>query len=237
MSVEAAGTAESPVTAAAAIDPIDRIRAHTYSLLGNLLADAPDQSTLDLLQSIDAGAEAGDTLLGAAWQMLQTAATRSSVKELDDEYHDLFIGVGRGELLPYGSWYMTGFLMEQPLATLRADLARMGFKRQQGVCEPEDHAAALCEVMGFIVAGEDPVPLAQQAAFFASHMAPWMGRFFRDMQQAPSARFYRALGQLGEQFIDVEIQAFRMTAPGAMEAVRPVKMVDRESRSAETRFE
>lgn len=235
--MEAAGTAESTVASAAAVDPVDRIRANTYGLLGNLLAAAPDQPTLDLLKSIDAGAEAGDTLLGAAWQMLQIAATRGSVTEIDDEYHELFIGIGRGELLPYGSWYVTGFLMEQPLATLRGDLARMGFQRQQGVCEPEDHAAALCEVMGLIVAGDAAAPLAQQAAFFAAHMAPWMGRFFRDMQQARSARFYRALGQLGEQFIDVEIQAFRMAAPGTMEAVRPIKMVDRENRSAETRFE
>lgn len=234
MSIEAAGSAEQT---APVVEPEDQVRGNTYSLLGHLLAAPPDQKTLELLASIDPGPDNAETLLGAAWQMLQTAAARTTVQQLDDEYHELFIGIGRGELIPYGSWYVTGFLMEQPLATLRADLERMGFERQEGVREPEDHAAALCEVMSICVAGSDAISLEQQAAFFARHMAPWIGRFFRDMQQARSARFYRAVGQLGEQFIDVETQAFRMTAPGAMEAVRPIRMVGRESRSTETRFE
>ncbi len=237
MSIEAAGTAETRPPSTQVGDPEDQLRANTYSLLGHLLAAPPDQKTLDLLASIDPGSASEDTLLGAAWQMLQTAAVRTTVQQLDDEYQELFIGVGRGELIPYGSWYVTGFLMEQPLATLRADLERMGFERQDGVREPEDHAAALCEVMSICVAGADTISLEQQAAFFARHIAPWIGRFFRDMQQARNARFYRAVGQLGEQFIDIETQAFRMTAPGAMEAVRPIRMVGRESRSTDTRFE
>jgi TorA maturation chaperone TorD len=237
MTIETAGTNEPATSTAPDAEPEDQVRGHTYSLLGHLLAAPPDQQTLDLLISIDPGPDTEGTLLGAAWQMLQTAATRTDVQQLDDEYHELFIGIGRGELIPYGSWYVTGFLMEQPLATLRADLERMGFARQEGVHEPEDHAAALCEVMSICAAGADAIPLEQQAAFFARHMGPWIGRFFRDMQSARSARFYRAVGQLGEQFIDIETQAFRMAAPGAMETVRPIRMVGRESRSTETRFE
>ena len=237
MSIEAAGTAEPTAQTATVVEPEDQVRGNTYSLLGHLLAAPPDTKTLELLASIDPGPDNADSLLGAAWQMLQTAAARTDVRQLDDEYHELFIGIGRGELIPYGSWYVTGFLMEQPLATLRVDLERMGFERQEGVHEPEDHAAALCEVMGICAAGSDAISLEQQAAFFARHMAPWIGRFFRDMQQARSARFYRAVGQLGEQFIDVETQAFRMAAPGAMQAERPIKMVGRESRSTESSFE
>ncbi len=237
MSIEAAGTAEPTAPTATVVEPEDQIRSNTYGLLGHLLAAPPDKKTLGLLASIDPGPDNADTLLGAAWQMLQSAAARTDVQQLDDEYHELFIGIGRGELIPYGSWYVTGFLMEQPLATLRSDLERMGFERQDGVHEPEDHAAALCEVMSICAAGSDAISLEQQAAFFGRHMAPWIGRFFRDMQQARSARFYRAVGQLGEQFIDVETQAFRMTAPGAMQAERPIKMVGRKSRSTETRFE
>lgn len=237
MSIEAAGTAKPPAQTATAVEPEDQVRGNTYGLLGHLLAAPPDQQTLELLASIDPGPDNAETLLGAAWQMLQTAAARTTVQQLDDEYHELFIGVGRGELIPYGSWYVTGFLMEQPLATLRADLERMGFERQQGVHEPEDHAAALCEVMSICATGSDAISLERQAAFFARHMAPWIGRFFRDMQQARSAHFYRAVGQLGEQFISVETEAFRMAAPGAMETVRPIRMVARESRSKATSFE
>jgi TorA maturation chaperone TorD len=181
-------------------------RADAWSLLGRLLAAPPDEQILDLLAAADGAALAGDNLLGAAWDMLAKAAARTSPAELEDEYQDLFIGVGRGELMPYGSWYLTGFLMEQPLAKLRGELAELGFARREGVCEPEDHAAALCDVMAMISAGDDPAPIEVQSGFFSRHIAPWMGRFFRDMQQAPSARFYRAVGQLGEQYVALEGQ-------------------------------
>lgn len=184
----------------------DLLRANAWSLLAKLLSSPPDESMLSLLTGIDAEKVDSDDLIGAAWRMLGAAAGRSSPAELAEEHHDLFIGVGRGELVPYGSWYMTGFLMEQPLARLRDELRLLGFERQAGVKEPEDHAAALCDVMAMINTGDEPTSLEQQAGFFDRHISPWMGRFFRDMQQAPSARFYRAVGQLGEQFIDVEKQ-------------------------------
>jgi TorA maturation chaperone TorD len=111
--------------------------------------------------------------------------------------------------MPYSSWYLTGFLMEQPLAKLRSDLKRLGFERQEGVCEPEDHAAALCETMA-LLAGSDSSQLAVQAEFFEAHVGTWMARFFREMQEAPSARFYRAVGQLGEQFIETDQRYLEM---------------------------
>jgi TorA maturation chaperone TorD len=181
-------------------------RVSAWSLLGRLLAAPPDEEVLDLLAHSEAGPAGGDNLLSAAWEMLVQAAGRTSPAELEDEYQELFIGVGRGELMPYGSWYLTGFLMEQPLARLRGDLAMLGFERREGVCEPEDHAAALCDVMAMISAGNCAAPVEVQAGFFSRHIAPWMGRFFRDMQQAPSARFYRAVGQLGEQYVALEGQ-------------------------------
>jgi TorA maturation chaperone TorD len=180
------------------------MRANAWSLLARLLGAVPDERMLSLLAEIDTGHAESDDLLGAAWRMLATAAGRCSPAELEDEYHDLFIGVGRGQVLPYGSWYMTGFLMELPLARLREELRSLGFERQEGVKEPEDHAAALCDVMAMINTGEEPASLQEQAGFFDRHISPWMGRFFRDMQSASSARFYRAVGQFGEQFIEVE---------------------------------
>ena len=192
----------------------DRIRGNVYAVLGNLLAGPPDDALLETLRGISP--EPGDeSLLAASWQLLAVAASRASRQELREEYDALFIGVGRGEIVPYGSWYLTGFLMEQPLAQLRGDLRLLGIERQPGVCEPEDHAAALCDTMALLINGDAPATLGQQHHFYARHLEPWLPRFFRDLQQAASARFYRAVGQLGEQFIGVESQAFRVTIPAA----------------------
>lgn len=196
-------------------------RVTAWSLLGRLLAVPPDEEVLDLLIRGEVVADGTDNLLGAAWEMLSAAATKTSPAELEDEYQDLFIGVGRGELMPYGSWYLTGFLMEQPLAALRSELALLGFERREGVCEPEDHAAALCDVMAMISTGESAAPVTVQSAFFSKHIAAWMGRFFRDMQQAPSAKFYRAVGQLGEQFVKLEGQYLNAPTPSAGNGSRP----------------
>ena len=143
--------------------------------------------------------------LGAAWHALETAAQRADVDAVDDEYHDLFIGVGRGELIPYSSWYQTGFVMDKPLAALRTDLAALGFERQDDVKEPEDHAAALLETMALIVASPEH-GVEVQRRFFDRHVSPWMRTFFADLQTAGSARFYRAVGQFGEQFMKFEMQ-------------------------------
>jgi len=198
---------------AAVVSGEDRLRANTYSLLGALLAAPPGAALLETLSEIDAEEGEASSLLAAAWGMLKGAAARAEGDLLDDEYHELFIGVGRGELVPYGSWYLTGFLMEQPLAQLRSDLDALGLGRKKDVAEPEDHAAALCEAMSLIVAAAAESDSQLQVEFFTRHIQPWMGRFFRDLQQAEAARFYRAVGQLGEQFIEVESQYLAMAAP------------------------
>ena len=192
----------------------DQVRGNVYALLGHLLSAPPDAAVLESLAAI-APAPEGESLLTASWQMLGDAATRATPESLRDEHTTLFIGLGRGEVVPYASWYLTGFLMEQPLARLRGDLQELGIERHEGVREPEDHAAALCDAMALLITGDDPAPVALQSQFFARHIEPWMGRFFRDLQQASSARFYRAVGQLGEQFIEVETRAFGMSIPAA----------------------
>lgn len=191
---------------AAPADPENQLRADTYRLLGRLLAAAPDEEMLTLLAEAPV-TEDGD-LLAVAWRLLATSSGRTTARPVSDEFAALFIGVGRGELMPYASWYLTGFLMEQPLAKLRADLRRLGFERKDGVHEPEDHAAALCETMA-LLAGDDTA-LETQAEFFEAHVGPWMARLFRDMQEATSARFYRAVGQLGEQFIETDQRYLEM---------------------------
>jgi TorA maturation chaperone TorD len=212
-------------TAAAGIsslEPEDRLRADTYRVLGRLLAAPPDAETLDLFATAPVSNE--DNLLAVAWRMLAMSAERATPGEVADEYQTLFIGLGRGELVPFGSWYLTGFLMEQPLARLRTDMQKLGFERQDDVAEPEDHAAALCEIMALLAEDTGPGSLEVQAAFFETHIGTWMTRLFRDMQEASSARFYRAVGQLGEQFINTDQRYLEMVersdaTPG--EPVRP----------------
>ena len=182
----------------------DAVRANVYGLLGALLAGPPPQDIFDLLASIDPPSNDG---LGPAWRELKRAAERADVEAVDDEYHDLFVGVGRGELIPYGSWYRTGFVMDKPLAVLRSDLAALGFERRDEVKEPEDHAAALLETMALIAASPEH-GIDVQRRFFDRHVATWMRAFFADLQTAGSARFYRAVGQFGEQYMAFETQYF-----------------------------
>jgi len=192
-----------PTQAEAAASGEDGLRSHIYALLARLLADAPDAETLELLGLVEAQ-PAEDDDLGRAWTALRSAAAAGTAEALSDEYHALFIGLGRGELVPYGCWYLTGFLMERPLAILRADLARLGFERSEEVKEPEDHVAVLCDVMAALAAEDSGFDLATRADFFRRHVGPWMGRFFADMTRADSANFYRTVGQFGRQFIELE---------------------------------
>ena len=183
------------------------VRANTYGLLGALLAAPARREHFDLLANIDIPSTDGPSTDGlmAAWSSLGRAAEHADVDAVDDEYHDLFIGVGRGELIPYCSWYLTGFVMDKPLAVLRSDLAALGFERQNDVKEPEDHAAALLETMALITASAEH-GIDVQRRFFDRHLATWMRTFFADLQTAESARFYRAVGRFGDRFMTFEMQ-------------------------------
>ena len=190
----------------ASVDDVDLARARIYALLGALLTRAPDA---DLLARI--GELRGDaTPLGLAHIEVAEAARNARVERVEQEFFDLFIGVGRGELLPYGSFYLTGFLHERPLARLREDLARFGIDRAEGVAEPEDHAGILCEIMAGLASGELPAPAGSDRTIFEKHMAPWIGRLFADIERAQAADFYRRVGSLGRVFIDIETEAFAL---------------------------
>ena len=122
---------------------------------------------------------------------------RADVERVGREYFDLFIGLGRGELLPYGSYYLTGFLHERPLARLRADLKHLGIEKAQDQCEPEDHVAILCEIMsGLRRVRSKRLRLRQK--IFEKHIAPWVGRFFADLERSEQQTFTAALARLAE---------------------------------------
>ncbi len=188
----------------------ERLRAHVYQLLARFLASPPDAALLELA----AGFEGDETELGQALARLAALAAQTTPKAAEREYFELFIGVGRGELLPYASYYLTGFLQERPLAKLRVDMMRLGIGRAANVREPEDHIAALCEMMAGLITGAFDAPrgLDVERAFFETHLAPWAKRFFEDLEAAKAARLYMPVGTLGRVFMSIEQPAFRMEA-------------------------
>lgn len=204
--VRAYGTLYSAADTHLQIDEVDAARAQEYALLSALLMRAP---SADLLANL-ATLRGDPSPLGLAHAALADAAACTDADRASREYFELFIGLGRGELLPYGSYYLTGFLHERPLARLRADLARLGVERQEGNIEPEDHVAILCEIMAGLVSGGFDTPPGADREFFQKHMAPWIGRFFADLEKAPSADFYRRIGALGQVFISIETDAFAL---------------------------
>lgn len=183
-------------------------RANAYGLLASLLTAPPSPDLLQLLDEIG-DREADSSRLATAWKLLRVAARERRGAALDDEYHELFIGLGRGELVPYASWYLTGLLMDRPLAYLRRDLRMLGIERQPGSSEPEDHAATLCECMRVIVCADD-VPFSNQRHFFMNYIGSWMPVFFADLQEARAACLYAAVGRLGEAFLEVETRYFAL---------------------------
>jgi TorA maturation chaperone TorD len=195
--------AEIPST----LDADGSARAGVYALLGALLRDVPSAQLLEQVQHLDSATGRDDFAL--AWEGLRLGVQQARPAELDDEFHLLFIGLGRGELVPYGSWYQTGFLMEQPLGVLRRDLARLGFERQPDVREPEDHVAALCEVMGQL-AVDPAISIEKQRAFFRAHLGSWIDRFWSDLDAAETAVFYKAVARLGASFTALERRYLEM---------------------------
>jgi len=192
---------------AVAVDPVDRARAEEYALLSHLLMSPPSAETLGQLARLRGGA----TAIGMAHLEL-AAAAGADVSAVQSEYFALFIGLGRGELLPYGSYYLTGFLHERPLARVREDLQAMGIERSENISEPEDHIGMLFEIMSGLALRRFGGDEAAERRFFERHLKPWAARFFSDLESAKSAKFYRAVGQLGRAFMEIEAEAFSLAA-------------------------
>jgi TorA maturation chaperone TorD len=195
-------------TAAEAADEVDASRAREYELLAVLLRRCPDT---DLLRRL-AALRGDPSPLGLAHAAVAEAASATNVERVEREFFNLFIGIGRGELLPYGSYYLSGFLNERPLARLRDDLMRLGIERIEGEVEPEDHAAVLCEIMAGLAGGRFAAPAGADRELFEKHVSPWIGNFFCDLERAMSADFYRAIGTVGRVFTEIESQAFALTS-------------------------
>lgn len=200
------------MTAQAAIPPHiaeeDRMRADLYNFLGVILARPADEMLLAQTQSLTGD----ESELGQAITTLAKVAKLSKPRAVESEYNKLFIGLGRGELLPYASYYLTGFLNEKPLALLRQDMTANGLARAENVFEPEDNIASLMEMMGAMIVGRfgSPADLDRQKTFFRKHIGPWAGHFFTDLEGAKNSVFYAPVGTLGRIFMEIESEAFRL---------------------------
>lgn len=189
----------------------DAARAEHYAMLSRLFAAPPDAAFLDTLARLAAAFGTADKPLGQAWKALGEAIQKTTPAMLDDEYTRLFLTIGRPEVMLFGSFYLAGFLMEEPVVDLRSDLARLGLGRRIGVMESEDHLTALCDVMRhLILTGPDTAGLARQRAFFAAHISPWTDPFCEALEQAPEASFYPRTAALVRAFFDIERLAFDM---------------------------
>jgi TorA maturation chaperone TorD len=191
-----------------AVDEVDLARADEYWLLSRLLLRSPDAQLLGQLAQL----QNDPSPIGAAHEALAGAARRLNEERVGREYFDLFVGVGRGELLPYASFYLTGSLHGKPLVALRETLRHLGIERVSGLKEPEDHAGVLCEIMAGLACGSIVAPAGASREFFVVHMAPWMGRLFKDIESAKSADFYVCVGALGRALVDIEIEALALPA-------------------------
>jgi TorA maturation chaperone TorD len=184
-------------------------RADLYGLLASLYYAPPSEAMLDALVS---SRNQGEGVLGGVWTALVEAATEVNAEQVREEYEKLFVGVGKPEVMLYGSYYLSGFLMEKPLAALRTDLANMGLQRVPSVNESEDHIASLCEVMRYLIASNDILQanIPAQKKFFGTHMQAWVLNLCDAIKAHPAAQFYASLADVSKVFFEVEMQAFDM---------------------------
>jgi TorA maturation chaperone TorD len=190
------------------VDEIDAGRAREYALLATLLSRSPDSRLISRLALLKGDASP----VGVAHTALGEAAGRTNEEKVAREYFDLFIGVGRGLLLPYSSYYLAGALYGRPLVRIRDTLRILAIEKTAERSEPEDHAGILCEIMAGLAGGGIVAPRGADRDFFEAHLLPWIGRFFVDLERTKSADFYACVGSLGRTFVDIEAEGFALSA-------------------------
>lgn len=198
-----------PLSFAAAVDAEELARAELYGLLAQLWLAPPDAAMLERFSAAaDAAPESGG-VLDAPWRELVAVMRATTAAAAADEHDALFHGVGKPEVLPYGSYFLAGFLNERPLARLRHDLATLGLEREPGRLETEDHIACEFEAMRWLITGDaEPCNLARQRRFFRAHLQPWVGQLCDKVQSHPRAATWRAVAALTRAFMQVEAEGF-----------------------------
>jgi TorA maturation chaperone TorD len=203
-------TAKTISFAGSADDDEELARAELYGLLARLWMAAPDEPLLEQFRVAVTQAPQPGAFLEAPWQALVAAMRQTTAEAAAQEYDALFLGVGKPEVFLYGSYYLSGFLHEKPLAALRDELAALGLARDEQRGETEDHLAGVCEVMRYLIAGDDAAVcnLERQRRFFRSHLQPWGEPLCDAVTAHPRAQLYGVLAGFTRAFLQVEAQAF-----------------------------
>ncbi len=201
-----------PDTALSSALDEETARAELYGVLAQLYYVPPAAELLAKLRVAATEAPAAGGFLEEPWRALVGVAREMPDDAIAEEYNALFGGVGKPEVYLYGSHYLSGFLNEKPLARLRTELSSLGLARDEAMSDTEDHIACLCEVMRYLIAGDDVAVanLARQQSFFAGHLQPWVAPMCDAIAQHPRARFYAAVAELTRAFVSVEAQGFDM---------------------------
>jgi TorA maturation chaperone TorD len=193
------------------IEEEDQLRADMYSFLASLLRAEPSADLIKQLTLL----ESDDTPIGKAIKILTKLASSLDLPSIRAEYVGIFIGVGRGEILPFASYYLTGFLKDKPLAKLRGDMQEIGIAVSSGI-DPEDHIATLFDIMAGLILGKfnRKFSIGEQRDFFNKHLAPWVDLLMRDIEASKIAVFYAPVGTIGREFIEIERSSFKMDVAG-----------------------
>ena len=202
----------APVAIHRTLPPEEAARADFYALLARLLHSPPDQALLAQLGA--AGpipAEGGAVALARAWDGLVAASSVMDADAAAYEYETLFVGMGKAVVSIYAGFYAGSPAIDHPRIRILADLAALGLARRPEATEPEDHLAGLLDVMRVLVAGgagRAPAPIAQQKAFFETHLAGAAAPFFAAVGAAPEANYYRHVAAVGAAFAALESESF-----------------------------
>ncbi|MEO8310166.1 MAG: molecular chaperone TorD family protein [Caldimonas sp.] len=200
-----------PISFVAGADDAEELaRAEVYGLLAQLYYAPPDAALHRQFQVAVTEAPVAGAFLETTWGDLVAAARRLDPAQIEREFDTLFQGVGKPEIFLYGSFYIAGKLNEKPLVALRRSMSELGLARSEQVNETEDHIAALCEVMRYLIAGDDvgTSNLATQRRFFDAHLRAWVEPMCSAIEVHPQADFYAALARFTRDFFAVEAQAF-----------------------------
>ena len=194
------------------IDNEDQLRADMYSFLASLLRAEPNAALVKQLTNL----ESDDSPIGKSIKTLSKLASSLDLPTIRDEYVRIFIGVGRGEILPFASYYLTGFLKDKPLAKLRNDMKEIGIELAENVKEPEDHISSLFDMMSGLILGKfnKKFSIGEQKDFFNKHLNPWVDLLMRDIESSKIAVFYSPVGTIGREFIEIERSSFSMDVTG-----------------------
>jgi TorA maturation chaperone TorD len=194
-------------------DSEELARAELYGLLARLWLAPPDAELLAQFEVAVTQAPQPGASLEAPWQALVGAMRATTPQSAAEEFDALFLGVGKPEVFLFGSFYLTGFLNEKPLAQLRTDLAALGLAPGDQ-SQTEDHVAALFEVMRYLIAGDDLAVcnLEAQRRMFRAHLQPWVEKLCDTLEAHPRAQLYRVLAGFTRAFMQVEIQGFDLLA-------------------------